>query len=850
MRKNIIGIPIVLISIAIMVFIALSGNLVYKSISEILDSWDDEMNPDRKMVMIKGLIADIDNLENSVKLYSFSGNKIYFNDYQSVKIRLEEELSILKKYPVIDTVDRKIIDSLIVLSDERIKLWNQIIGLYLSKTDEHIVFEEYSKRMNTMLVETDTIHFPKSEKLQSNNETISVSEEKNQEDISAEKTFVQDDKKRKGGFFRRLFSKKEEIKEEVGEVKIKEAEKIRQPDTHQTVIVDRSSEKEALQKEIKKLETEIILKNKMISEKSAFLMQENLKIKETIAELTLKLEDREIQNEHKKSEEANLLATQTYQRLIYFAITVFLFLILVLIIIFRDLRRSRRHQAALQKAKENAEQLAQAKKIFTATVSHEMRTPVNVIHGLSEQLLQQKFNKIDRKNIEVIYQSSEQLNNLVNSTFDLTRIENQHIYLQPVNFSLDNLLERIEIYNKQIAADKGIDLLIDKESTPGLILFEDEKRLEQVINNLINNALKFTNEGFVCLKTSKKTIENKEWLIFKISDTGIGISEDDINSIFNDFVQLETDENKQAGGTGLGLYIAKKITELLGGSISAKSKIGEGSIFKVKIPFREGNQGEIKTSIESYPCPKALKEGKVLVVDDEEFNRYLLKTILEKWDVTFDEASDGNQAIKLSKRNDYLLIMMDIRMPGINGIETAKTINETGSKTKIIALSANNSNFENSTYFDAFLEKPFNEAGLFSVIEKTLQDAPANIFAKKSSDNCLIPKLQDLMLMANGDKVFLKEMIEIFINSSQCDIGLMQQNIQEKNYQAIADIAHKMASPLKHMNIMEVYKTIKCIEKAAESSDYNNIETIFCKLETQLETVNNHLRLLSNNSSE
>lgn len=855
MQRYKIEIPVIIITLAIMALIALSGNLVYKNISEILDSWNNELKPDRKIILVNDLIDNLDNIETSVKLYSLSKKHIYFSNYYEKKFEIKQKLDRLQTYWIPDSVEREAVDSLLILSERKICLWEEILDLYLAKVDGHSTFAEYHQKIGTIIIETDTIN------LQNNNnskkapiiidnianDTAIANATKADTTQAVKDTVIEKSKKK--GFFKRLFGKKD--KETTQAEVLRQDSVTPQKKIQQTVIVvDRSSEKAALQKEMKKLEKEIASENKIISEKAALLMQQNLAIKKTIERIKAKLEAREKQNEQKKSKAANWLANQTYKRLINFAATVFLLLILVLLIIFRYLKKSRQYQKALKKAKENAEQLAMAKKMFTATVSHEMRTPVNVIYGLSEQLLQQNFDDSNKKDIEVIYKSARQLNNLVSNTFDLTRIENKHFRTEPINFRLDNLLERIKLYYNQSALDKGINLSVDKGNIADTVVYDDEKRLEQILNNLIANAIKFTDNGSVILKAHINNIteENKKWLIFEVSDTGIGISEENKDKIFIDFVQLETDHNKQTGGTGLGLYISKKLTELLGGEISVDSKEGKGSTFSVKIPYRKGDAGKIKYAIKSCTAPNALKNGKVLIVDDDEFNRHLLKNILTKWEINFDEAENGKRAVELTDSQTYSLIMMDIRMPVMSGTKAVGIMRAMGVETKIIALSANSNITENAELFDAFLEKPFNEAGLHTAITQTLPNEPPHAAQPVKLDTTLRPTVKDLMLMANDDKIFLKEMIEIFIKTSKNNLVLMEQSIQGKNNRAIADIAHKMASSVKQMDITEVYKTIKDIEKMADTSkNFSGIEKKLGRLKKQLETVNKHLRILVDN---
>ncbi len=791
MRKNKIEIPVLLITLAILALIALSGDLVYKSLSEIVKSWNTALQPNNKRIMVNNLQADLEGLENSVKLYALSRQHVYQNNYYKQKKDIKGQLKKLQKYQSTTRKEKATMDSLISLSHQKIQILGKMFDLHFSKISAHKAFAAYSKRVDTMLVATDTIHISQPPKT---------------------------------GFFKRLFGKK--------------------PEAPRPVVLDRSKEKQSVQKEIEMLEKEIVSHNKAFAQKEALLMRKNLAKSKAIEKLITRLEILEKQGQKQKTRKAGLLAHQTYKRLIIFASAVFMLVILVLLIVFRNIKKSRSYQQALQKAKDSAEQLARAKEMFTATVSHEMRTPVNAIYGLTEQMLQKPQDTGMQKDLSVIHQAAKHLNDLVNDTFDFTRIENNRLVLQASYFRIDTLLERIAFYNNEKARAKKIDFSIDKGNTQGLVLYTDERRLSQILNNLTANAIKFTDKGSVSLTANQIHEKEKEWLIFEVTDTGIGISEENQEKIFNDFVQLETGITKKAGGTGLGLYISQKLTELLGGNIALKSALKKGSTFSVKIPFKKGNADKLQQNSFEYHTPDALNEGRVLIVDDEEFNRHLLKNILTKWNIDFDEANDGKQAVKLAKLNRYQLIIMDLRMPVLNGTEAAKQIKETEKQTKIIALSANTNIPEEPTVFDAFLRKPFNEAELYDTIKQTLHAATTtNIIQTKQEQKQLQDKWKDLMFMANDDKNFLKEMIEIFIRSSQNNLRIMGQNISRKDNDAIAETAHKMASPVKQMGFTAAYKTIKAIEKQAQNTEkYTETETLFRELERQINSANKQLQ--------
>lgn len=794
MKRIKIEIPIILLTIVMLALMALSGNLVYKSLSEIVNSIVNESRPDNKLLLVKDVNSELNEMENVVKLYSLSDRQNYVSEYYEINNSLESKLTDIKNTIISDTISQPLLDSIVTLSQQKMVIWKNILNLHLSKQNEHEAFNEYFETLDTIMVVQDTIHFESAEKR---------------------------------GFFKRLFGK--------------------QPEPPKPVIVDRTVEKQTLREEMQELEKELRQRNQEMSSMEAAYLQQNLKVNEALTEIIALLESNEQENLLKKSQEADLLANQTYQRLATFALSLILLMILVLFLFFRDLRKSRAYQKALQEAKTQAENLARTKELFVATVSHEMRTPVNAIHGLSEQLIQQKHDSKTQKDLQVIYESTQHLTELVNDTFDFTRIENQRLQLKPDDFSLSDLLDKLELYHRESSSAKNIHFEVEKNFEGKMVLFGDDGRLKQILNNLLTNAIKFTDKGRVKLKAEAEEQDDKVWLSFEISDTGIGIAKESQQRIFDDFVQLESDINKKAGGTGLGLYIVKKLVDLLDGEINLESQPGEGTTIFVKLPFQKGDPKKLLKNIKSQPSPRSLMNKKVLIVDDDEFNRHLLKSIFGKWKIAFDEAENGEQAVNLSERNVYALILMDIRMPVMNGIDATKKIKDSGNSAKIIALSANTGNEIANTSnagFDGNMEKPFTEAALYKLIEKIFGEEPQSGEDQLESGG-IAPDLSELERMANGDPKFMEEMISLFIKTSESSLLAMIENLEKKNFQAIADLSHKLAAPVKYMNVTTIYNTTKELEQLAKEGEESEIiAQKVTQLQSEIEALNEELKEL------
>ena len=799
MKRVKIEIPVILLTIVIVSLLGFSGNFVYKSLSEIVNSMLSESQPDNTLILVKDVALDLNKTENMVRLYSLSNNNDYLENYRNVNQSLETKFEELRSIYNVDSTRQMLVDSVLILAQQKMVVWDKMLNLHFSRGNEHEAFNQYVETLDTVLTVQDTIHFKEPEKR---------------------------------GFFKSIFGKKQE--------------------PPKPIIVDRTVEKQRLQQEIAALEEELKQRNQRMSSAEAVYMRKNFEISEKLADVITALERQEKESFLRQSQEAELLANETYERLLYFALSVFLLLILVLILFFRDLRKSRSYQKVLKKAKTHAENLARTKELFVATVSHEMRTPVNAIYGLSEQLLQKQHDEKTQEDLKVIFDSTKHLTELVNDTFDFSRLEKQNIQLAPVHFSLKDLLRKIELYNKPSAEAKNISFRIENTQEKDLVLFGDEGRLKQILNNLITNALKFTDEGEVKLAITDKEQNKQIQLNFEISDTGIGIPKESQDKIFDDFVQLDTDINKKAGGTGLGLYIVKKLVDLLGGKISVESEVNKGTRFLVSIPLQKGDSEKLQQIFKSFDTPEALKGKAVLLVDDEAFNRHLLKSIFTKWKVDFDEAENGQEAVALAAQNDYALILMDIRMPVMNGTEAARTIKQTGHKARIVALSANSDAVQkDNNVFDSSLKKPFDEAALYNTICNTAAEKPTKQNPNKEKSFIYHPDLSELKRMGNGDPEFLKEMIDLFFKTSAASMQSIDENLDSKNYDVIAELAHKLASPVKYMNVTGIYNTVKELEQLAkEDSDPTIIEEKVAQLHTEIEALNKEIEILLNEKFE
>lgn len=377
-------------------------------------------------------------------------------------------------------------------------------------------------------------------------------------------------------------------------------------------------------------------------------------------------------------------------------------------------------------------QYAKMKGDFLATISHEIRTPLNSIIGFSEQMVKTDLPKEQQPKLEAIRSSSGILMTLVNDILDFSKLESGKIELSEKPFQPYLICQEMRSMLGIQADKKDITLRTELHFDADATLLGDGFRMKQVLMNLLSNAIKFTpTQGTVTLSSSlAPTMGDQVLWTFQIKDTGIGISKENLGIIFNDFQQLEHDSKvERSVGTGLGLAICKRIVELAGGSIKVTSELGVGSTFSVEIPMRSTTQPEMKTiSNEEHEIHELLQGKQVLIVDDNKMNLLLLSTILKKKNVTFQQATNGQVAYELLDAHPFDLIITDIQMPIMDGVELTRQIRSHGDSKKasipIIGFTAQITAEEQERYhklgMNDFLNKPFVEKDLKAVLNRTL----------------------------------------------------------------------------------------------------------------------------------
>jgi len=383
--------------------------------------------------------------------------------------------------------------------------------------------------------------------------------------------------------------------------------------------------------------------------------------------------------------------------------------------------------AELEEARVRAEANTKAKSEFLSVMSHEMRSPLNVIVGFSELLEQRRLEEPEGGYVRNLRFSALQLLNLINDVLDLSAIEAGKIAFESTPFDVVYTSERVFKAMEQRAIDKGLTWSKSMPSELPQPLSGDAAKLNQVLINLMDNAIKFTREGGVTLKVeqlSDKSSDRVVWVAFEVQDTGKGIAADNLERIFHKFEQENNSTRRLHGGSGLGLAISKKLIELQGGTISCSSTLGEGTTFRFELPFAyEVRASEIGES--QAPDKEQVSGLKLLVVEDLEVNRMLLRQMLRNSGVVLFEAENGKEALEVLQAHEVELVLMDLHMPEMDGIEATRAIREGhieggDAEIPIVCLTADVFKETKEAIFSAgmndFVTKPVEMRRLFQVL--------------------------------------------------------------------------------------------------------------------------------------
>ncbi|HLS30652.1 MAG TPA: ATP-binding protein [Flavobacteriaceae bacterium] len=582
---------------------------------------------------------------------------------------------------------------------------------------------------------------------------------------------------------------------------------------------------------------------KRISEKENNLLTNDIKISNQLRKIRTKIEQEEIRKSLERIESGQETMDQTYTIMIVFGIATLITILIFGMMIIRDTNKSRLYRKELEQAKGYAEHLLSSREQIMATVTHDLRSPLGSILGYVDLMGKTELSAKQKNYLNQLKKSSDFTMKLINDLLDLSKLEAGKISVDKVPFVPAQLIE--DVINTSIPSpdQKSLEIISDlSEETQGNFI-SDPFRIQQILTNLIGNAYKFTEKGEIQIQAEIHSLGIQESLRIEVKDTGIGISDNQLNKIFEEFSQADESTEKKYGGFGLGLTITQKMVELLGGTIEVKSKLGKGTTFVVEIPVKEANRKDRVKEKQKNLKLKNAKEKHVLIVDDEQAQLNLISEILKNANFKIDIARNGVEALQKLEEIEVDAVLTDIQMPKMDGFRLLKEIRKDKNiqHLPVIALSGmtDKSLEEYLTYgFDNFLVKPYEINALLSVIGEAL-GLELEVVQPSASDELKVDSdlydLTDLETFTDGDKEAIQGIIESLIESTTTNLQKILDAQTAENKENIAFVAHKMIPMLKQIRATEAVKPLERLETQISKMGWQEINELIEEAEKQLQ---------------
>jgi PAS domain S-box-containing protein len=518
-----------------------------------------------------------------------------------------------------------------------------------------------------------------------------------------------------------------------------------------------------------------------------------------------------------------------------------------------DITDQKHTENELMHAKEKAEAANKAKSQFLANMSHELRTPINAMLGFSKILQEKHVGPLNTNQYEYvgnIIESSKRLLALVDDILDLSRVEAGKIEITKAVFDIDKLMKRIATTYSSIIAKRGLTFQIHLTPNPSKYFISDEYRIEQILKNLISNAIKFTDQGkvevFVDMKSDLE-------LLFEVRDTGIGIPKDKQKSLFEKFFQADSSYAKKFSGAGLGLAISKELVELLGGTIGLESNVGKGStfFFTLAVDIPDAHSIDLYEKKTASTNQKRLSKRKinVLLAEDDPLNSKSMIYFLNNAGHVVTHAVNGNEVLSFLEKGSFDIILMDIQMPELDGVETTRMIRHSdpekiNAQIPVIALTAYAMRGDKEKFINAgmndYATKPVEMDVLLEKINQLVTDDKDTIKPVEKSfidSNEYIEELNNFIGKFNKNVCIQQELLTTFLKDSQKRMDLLEKEITSQRINEIVSLSHSITGMLASMQIVSVSKLSKNLEAAARSNDMDRIEMLYQSLRKKIQQI-------------
>jgi len=511
-----------------------------------------------------------------------------------------------------------------------------------------------------------------------------------------------------------------------------------------------------------------------------------------------------------------------------------------------DITEQKKLENELIGAKEAAEASIEAKEAFLANMSHEIRTPMNAISGMANQLKKTILDQDQQFYLNTIRSSADNLLVIINDILDLSKIESGKLGIEKIGFEPKRIISQVMEVMQHRAEEKGLKFTSFCDQQLSEILIGDPFRLSQIMTNLVSNAIKFTPKGKVDISCKVlEDLENEQVVEMSVEDTGVGMEKVFIAHLFEKFSQEDNSVTRKYGGTGLGMSICKELIELMEGKINVISEKNKGTIVSFILRMPKGRLEDLPEKADMDVDTSLLNGKKILVTDDNEINRLLASTILLNFGAQITEATNGEEAFKYLNVENFDLILMDIQMPVMDGLEATKLIRKNiKNHIPIIALTAFALKGDNQKCFDAgmddYLSKPFEETQLLEIVSRWLGKS-ANLEIGLNKEIKIENPLFDLSQIehiARGDQDFINKMIALFTEELPMSLKNLSDAYLAEDFEKISKIAHHIKPSIENIGIVTLIEEVREIEKFSEEyGKSERLEYLLNKLDKVLNQV-------------
>jgi len=761
------------------------------SFRELLGTVEELSEPNEKLALLNNVFHEITTLDQTQRAEAITHPNKPYNSFLNQSANVNELIDSLIRMPWDTSQIYRLAQMKDVLNER-----NKLFFSYLKVKAEILDNRKFSRQLDTLgaILMNDEMAIDSS-LITTETKTIT--------------TYLPDtnriNKKEHRSFFRQLFGKKEKTPIDTPTIKVEEHFSV---DFDTLAVARQNDALLEVEKIMRELESEQRTQRKRLEQQELELIHANSLFINQLLNILHDVENEELESMRETNAHAVSVMNQSIARTNLLLLSFLLAAAFFIYLIYIDVTRSNYYKAQLEEAKDRAEELSQIKQRFLANMSHEIRTPLQSIIGFAEQLKQNSSHQ--KEAADAIHSSSEHLLHIVNEVLDYSRISSGNFVLEKERFHLIALIKEVESVIRMQADSKNLTFILDTEQASEYVVLGDAFRLRQILYNLLGNAIKFTTRGFI--KLSVKTTETEEHVDchFEITDTGIGIFPEELEKIFNQFEQANSNIAKIYGGTGLGLTIVKSLVDAQHGTLELSSKPGFGSTFQVGLRF------EKSTAI--TPQEKRLREpilshafnGRVIVVDDDPLILRLCSLILTKHGVEHITFHNPQECLAFEVDERITHVFLDIRMPSINGVDLCHALRKKyPEETKFFALTAHVLKAEKDSIlqegFDGILTKPFREKELLDVLE--------NMPGKSSALRAAAPDLSTLRQMTLNDESLFQSVLSQFMEETSDDIRNLKNLLPADDIRPIREVVHRLSGRLSQIGIRNLGARFNKIEK-------------------------------------